>query len=79
MSILDKTSPLLLWLAHSSMELALDATSSERESSLRIAWAEPGYESIYGSGEVMRRKKQDWLIHSSSKSWRVYGSEVAKL
>ena len=23
-----------------------------------------------------RRKKQDWLIHSSSKPWRIYESEV---
>jgi hypothetical protein len=38
-----------------------------------------GYESIDGSGEVMRRKKQGWLIHSSSRPWRGYGSEVAKL
>ena len=31
------------------------------------------YESIYDLGEFMRRKKQDWLIHSSSKPWRIYG------
>jgi len=38
-----------------------------------------GYESIWDSGEVMRREKRSWLIHSSANCWRWYESVVARL
>lgn len=37
------------------------------------------FESIGVSGEFMRLKNQYWLIHSSSRNWRIYAPEVASL
>jgi hypothetical protein len=35
------------------------------------------FESICVSGEVICQENQYWLIHSSSRDWRVYAPEVA--
>jgi hypothetical protein len=48
-------------------------------SSITKSVSEPGYESIWDSGEGMRRKIRHWLIHSSLLSWRVSESELANL